>query len=638
MSRLRLSPELILLTLLSAFAVAPLASPGYFFNAHDADHSVFFLVEFDAAIRDGALWPRWGPDHALGYGYPLWLLYAPLAYYVAEVFVLLGVGYTAAVKITWALATLAGGWGVYALLRHWFGREPTGRAAALIGGLVYVYAPYHLLNVYVRAAFAEYAALAWFPWVILAFDRLIEADAAPRSAARWEGKATVAVLSFAGLLLTHTAAILLFTPLLAGYCLFAILRRGVLTSRQAADQPIADAEDLQQTLAFLGLRSSAPRVRQELWRTVWRTALAGLLAVGVAAIFLLPMLLEQRYIVQSQWVHGTYGYRLHFVYPNQWLDPFWGYGYSDDPNGPADGMSFQLGILAVGLALTALAVGLGRQALRRAVTAFFVLATAATLLMMLPAAQPLWDAIPPLALIQFPWRLLGIASLGLAVLAGAAVASVLAPEGMDTAQAATQQPVAYLLAAAVALASFAFTVPEYTDITPVEESPLSIIRFETEYPDMVGITAFSQAVPADSPLVAQYWAGQPLQKAAILRGEGQAQTLRVGGASVTAQVNARTPVTVLFYTYDFPGWRATVDGRPVPHRTEPPYGLIALEVPAGQHVVAIRHGTTPVRTAGTLISGLSLAATAALALRGRRKAAPPEVGTASRAANPPLLP
>ncbi|MDW8316758.1 MAG: hypothetical protein RMN53_02780 [Anaerolineae bacterium] len=630
MSRLRLSRELILLTLLSAFAVAPLASPGYFFNAHDADHSVFFLVEFDAAIRDGALWPRWGPDHALGYGYPLWLVYAPLAYYVAEAFVLLGVGYTAAVKITWALATLAGGWGTYALLRHWFGRRPVGRAAALVGGLVYVYAPYHLLNLYVRAAFAEYAALAWFPWVILAFDRLVQADAAPNSPERWEGKAAGAALAYAGLLLTHTATILLFTPLLAAYLLFAILRRGVLTGRQAFDQPVQDAEDLQHTLTVLGLQSSAPRVRQELWRTVWRTALAGLLGIGVAAIFLLPMLLEQRYIVQSQWVQGTYGYRLHFVYPNQWLDPAWGYGYSDDPDGPNDGMSFQLGIVAVGLALTAAAAGLRRQAPRREITAFFLAVTAGALLMMLPAAQPVWDALAPLALVQFPWRLLGIASFGLAILAGAGVAAVLALEAVSPGETSAQQPVAYLVAVAVALASFFFTVPEYTDITPVEESPLSIIRFETEHPDMVGITAFSQAVPTDSPLVAQYWAGQPLQKAAILRGQGQVQTLRVGGASVTAQVDAATPVTVLFYTYHFPGWRATVDGQPVPHRPEPPYGLIALEVPAGQHLVTIRHGATPVRTAGALISAGSLAAVLGTVLRGRRRSRRSAVGSSAQ--------
>ena len=586
--------ELILLFLLSAFALAPLASPGYFFDAHDAKHSVFFLVEFDQALRDGVLWPRWGPDFALGYGYPLWLLYAPLAYYVAEGFHLLGLGFTAAVKATWALGFLFGGWGMFLLLRRWFGRGPAGRAAALVGGLLYVYAPYHLLNIYVRAAFAEFSAMAWFPWVLLAFDRLVSPSShAAQSPAEGEGarswrSVAVAALAYAGLLLTHTGSIVIFTPLLMAYLLFALLRLALAERRPWG----------------------------EVGRAALRAAAGGLLAVGLAMIFLLPMLLEQRFIAQEQWVQGSYGYRGHFVYLSQWLDPFWGYGYSDDPAGPNDGLSFQLGIAGVVLALTAAVVGLRRSSPQRGVTAFFLAATLISLAAMLPLAQPLWDAVGPAALIQFPWRLLGIASLGVAILGGAAVASLLwepfladRPSSQSAEAAAggnAQAPAAAVLGLAVALASLSFTPPQYTDIQPSDESELAIILFETTYRDMVGMTAATEQAFTDTPLVAQYLAGQPLEKATLLSGSGVIRTSRVGGASVTAQVDVDGPATVLFYTYDFPGWRATVNGQPVAHRAEPPYALIAVDVPAGQHEVAIRHGTTPVRTAGALISALSL--------------------------------
>ncbi|HNS02331.1 MAG TPA: hypothetical protein PKM78_08120 [Anaerolineae bacterium] len=575
--------ELILLFVLSAFVLAPLTSPGYFFDAHDADHSVFFLVEFDKAIRDGALWPRWGPDHALGYGYPLWLLYAPLAYYVAEGFHLLGLGFTAAVKGAWALGLLFGGWGMFLLLRRWFGRGPAGRAAALVGGLLYVYAPYHLLNITVRAAFAEFSALAWFPWVLLAFDRTVSPGDADRP---WRAVA-LAALAYGGLLLTHPGTILLFTPLLLVWLLFAWLRRGLLEGWPWA----------------------------ELGRCALRVAAGGLLAVGLAAIFLLPMLLEQRYILQEQWVQGSYGYRGHFVYLSQLLDPFWGYGFSDDLTGPNDGLSFQLGIVGVVLALTAAVVGLRRGRPQRGVTGFFLAATLASLAMMLPLAQPLWDAVGPAALIQFPWRLLGIASLGLAILGGAAVASLLWPVAdapNTTVVHNTQAPGATILALTAVLASLAFTLPQYTDIEPIDESALSIIRFETTYPEMIGRTVFTEEPFTDTPLVAQYLAGQPLEKVVTLAGDAEVSDIDVRGASVRAQVDAAGPATVLFRTYDFPGWRATIDGQRVPHRTQPPYGLIALDVPAGQHQVAIRHGTTPVRTAGALISALSLAAAAVL--------------------------
>ncbi len=599
--------ELILLFVLSAFALAPLASPGYFFGAHDADHSVFFLVEFDKALRDGALWPRWGPDHALGFGYPLWLVYAPLAYYVAEGFHLLGLGFTAAVKAGWGLGFLLGGWGMFLLLRRWFGRGPAGRAAALVGGLLYVYAPYHLLNIYVRAAYAEFSALAWFPWVLLAFDAVASpsprpspsegegASPSPRPSpsegegARRRRAIALAALAYGGLLLTHTGSILIFTPLLLAYLSFALLRRGWLE---------------QWPWTALG-------------RTTLRLAAGGLLAVGIAAIFLLPLLLEQRFIVQDQWVQGSYGYRGHFVYLSQWLDPFWGYGYSDDPTGPNDGLSFQLGIAGVVLALTAAVIGLRRGSPQRGLTGFFLAATFISLAAMLPLAVPLWDAVGPAALIQFPWRLLGIASLGLSVLAGAAVATLL---WAGPAASIAQAPAAAILALAVVLASLPFTLPQVTDITPIDESELSIIRFETTYPDMIGRTVNTEETFTDTPLVAQYLAGEPLQKAVALAGDARIDEIEVGGASVTAKVDASEPATVLFYTYDFPGWRATIDGQRVQHRTEPPYGLIAVEVPAGRHEVAIRHGTTPARSAGALISLLNLVIVAVLFFLPARKA------------------
>ena len=63
--------DLVLVGAISIFAWGALLAPGYFLKAHDAPHSVFFLLEFDKAFRDGAWYPRWGIDFALGYGYPL---------------------------------------------------------------------------------------------------------------------------------------------------------------------------------------------------------------------------------------------------------------------------------------------------------------------------------------------------------------------------------------------------------------------------------------------------------------------------------------------------------------------------------------------------------------------------------------
>ncbi len=550
--------RLALLLGLSVFAWAALLAPGYFTHAHDAHHSVFFLVQFDQNIRDGILWPRWGADHALGYGYPLWLLYAPLAYYVAEAFHLIGLGFTSAVKATWIVFTLWGMFGMYALARRWWGRHQWGPE---IAALVYAYVPYHLVDMYVRASLAEYAAMSWFPWVVLAFDRLLD-----EGSARSVG---LAALALGALMLTHSGTIVVFTPFLAVWVAFR--------------------------LALLWRDSGFP-ARETLLALV-----AGVLAMALAAIFLVPMVVEKRYIVEAQWVHGTYNYRMQFVYPFQLLDPRWGFGYSVP--GPKDGMPFQLGLVPLFLSLAACCLAAFRRFPRRREVVFAAVVMAVTIFLMLPISLPVWDAFPPAALIQFPWRLLMITAFLMAVMAGALAPAL---DGLGEAGA--------LLAALVVVGSLAYVTPQLTPVSAVDESTSGPTAFETKYPDMIGITAWTKKAPKDSPMVGYYMGKGPLVKAHILKGSGSVKLLHHGGADDRVEVKAESPVTLQFYTYYFPGWKATVDGTPTPIRPEGDLGLITLDVPPGDHVVRIRMGTmsTPARRVGTVVSLVTLALTLAM--------------------------
>ncbi len=193
--------NIFLILALSIFAWGPLLTPVYFLKAHDAAHSVFFLTEFHQGIQDGYLYPRWGPDHGLGYGYPTFIFYAPLAYYVAEVFHLLGAGPTAAVKITYALAFILSGLTMYAFVKRLW-----GPGAGLVSAVVYTYVPYRLVDIYVRSAFTEFCAFVFFPLILLFFLELVETGQLRYLA--------LAGLAYAGLILTHIVTAFLFTPLL----------------------------------------------------------------------------------------------------------------------------------------------------------------------------------------------------------------------------------------------------------------------------------------------------------------------------------------------------------------------------------------------------------------------------------------
>ncbi len=118
-----------------------------------------------------------------------------------------------------------------------------------------------------------------------------------------------------------------------------------------------------------------------------------------------------------------------------------------------------------------------------------------------------------------------------------------------------------------------------------------------------------------TPLVPQYLAGEPLTKAHVLTGTAAVEMVRHGGSSDEIVVRAETPATIEFYTYYFPGWKAKVDGRPTPIRPSGTFGLIALDVPAGEHRVSLRFGDTPIRVAGYVVSLICLLLTGALLAR-----------------------
>ena len=189
----------------SIFAWSPLLTPAYFFHAHDAPHSVFFLVEFDQTLRDGYVWPRWSPDFAFGYGYPLFNIYSPLAFYAAEILHLLGFSFVAAVKAMYVLATIGGGLAMYGLLARrllW----PRGRRA---GGRRLHAGPLSPAGIYVRSSYSEFVALALLPLVLWAFAELIAAPSLRRVA--------LAGLVYGILALTHHTSLFTFTPFLVIY-------------------------------------------------------------------------------------------------------------------------------------------------------------------------------------------------------------------------------------------------------------------------------------------------------------------------------------------------------------------------------------------------------------------------------------
>jgi hypothetical protein len=83
-------------------------------------------------------------------------------------------------------------------------------------------------------------------------------------------------------------------------------------------------------------------------------------------------------------------------------------------------------------------------------------------------------------------------------------------------------------------------------------------------------------------------------------------------------IEAEAAFTFVLHQFYFPGWAATVDGRPVPVGIQEPNGLLRLEVPAGQHGVEVWYAGTPIQRAADGLALAGLAICAGLIVRGRR--------------------
>lgn len=578
----RVDPYLILLLLFSLFAIAPLFQPGYFWGAHDARHSVYFLFEFDRSIQDGVWYPRWSPDFAFGYGYPFFNIYGPLAFYLGEAFHLLGLEFVSAVKAVFALSLLFSGVTMFLFVRRFMGPR-----AGLLAGLVYIYIPYHIVDVYVRASLAESLALAFLPLNLWLF---YETVASPRLAA-----VLGAGLSYAGLMLTHNGLTLLFSPLLGIYLIFLLLSRA-LAGRER------------------GLSGDLPGLVRGLVRSSLLPILSLLLGLGLSAIFWLPMALEFRYVRLDQWMGGYYGYRDHFVYLFQLFSSFWGYGLSEP--GLEDGLPFQLGAIPLVFGFLSLVAlrRVERGELRRLLL-FFQATTVVIIFLMLPASIPLWEVLRLVTFAQFPWRLLTLAIVALSFLAGSIlVGADSSPQGVS--------PLAVVaLAALVILGSYAYLMPQIVEPAEGPVSLQGLMEFQRSAGEMTGSTTWVHEIPIWSPMAQHIVTHDKPLITKVDFGSLPAKrkekiivvTEELGTTFEKVVFRARKEGRITFNTFYYPGWHAylleseegpIVRELPiVPHGT---LGKITVTVPEGDHYLLLRFEDTPVRVVGKYVTALSV--------------------------------
>jgi len=393
---------IILVLLLSFWAIRPFLTPG-FFPMHD-DTQVARVFEMGKMLKDGMFPVRWVPDLGYGYGYPIFNFYAPLAYYVGGLFTLLGFDALIATKIMMGIGILLSGIFMYLLAREFW-----GELGGIISGLFYVYAPYHALDIYVRGDVAEFWAYAFIPLTFLGFYKVykaLEADSyldaesskfkSQKSKAQFKIQkfGIIGALGYAGIILSHNLSALMITPfLLASFLILIIYSK------------------------------KETRILTTLYLILYT-----LLGLMLSAFYWLPALLEMKYTNVLSQIGGGADFRDHFACLNQLWESNWGFGGSA-PGCTLDGMSFVIGklhIVVPFVVLVLVLISLIRNKYynfnKNYIVAFLSLAGfALSTFFTLEISRFVWETFPSMAFFQYPWRFLLLTSFFGSLVSGAAI-------------------------------------------------------------------------------------------------------------------------------------------------------------------------------------------------------------------------
>jgi hypothetical protein len=577
---------LVCALLLALIAAAPLWSQPGLLNTRgggDSPFLLFRLYELSESLRVGVFPVRWMPDAAYGYGFPFFNYYAALPYYFAALLRLAGFSLVAALKAVQAAGFVLAAAGMYAWARRALGSAPAAWAASA----AYTFAPFHLVNVYVRGdSLSEFYAFAWYPLILLALDRVIERPAPGRAALPAAGSATALALAYGALLMTHNVSALIFTPFVALYAVVLLLRA----------------------------RAS--------WRAWAVAAGAGLLGAALAAWVWAPALGEGAFVQLEVQTTGYFNYAQHFraldlVQPG----PVFQYGTGSRPTPFAMGLVQAL-LASVGALALAWRAWRARDAHAALALAGLLLAT----LMITPLARPLYERVPLLAFVQFPWRFLSVQAL-FASLAVGGLLVYAKTQGSNDAKPATL-PAAFAasppwrdIIAAVVLVLF-LAIPQlialpldFLAVSDADVTPERLQQYEL-FTGNIGTTIRAEYLPravvprpyTSGALV--YGAPDP---ARVIAGRAQAGRLARRPDAQSWAVQAESPgATVAFPVLYFPGWEASIDGQPAPVRALDGLGWITLDVPEGTHDVTLQLARTPLRAAAEAVSAVALVLVAGL--------------------------
>jgi hypothetical protein len=296
----------------------------------------------------------------------------------------------------------------------------------------------------------------------------------------------------------------------------------------------------------------------------------------LSAFFWIPAILEKNLILLSKIPIADRS--LYFVKPLQLIIPQWGYGTPTGPNP----FGYQIGIAQLIIFLLALILSLVniKKTKDAGIALFFVIVTILLSCLFFSQSGFIWKVTPLLSEINYPWTMLAMIMFLVSFIAG---------------YFASLGKIFTIISLIIAILSIGL-------ILPFAKPQYVVNRGDGYY-------STNQATTTSSNELMPLWVKQlPLEswKDKVELASGSVSNISSNSKRISFDVSLPKAETVRINTIYYPGWEVKIDGAQTKINYNNQFGVMEVNVNAGQHFIKGEFGETPLRLLSDLISLFSV--------------------------------
>ena len=538
-------------------------------NGPDLASHLRFAQAFDESLRQGNFYPAWQHLSNGGYGDGSFRIYSPLTYYVLSAVRFFAADWMLSFKFLFVVLALAGAYSVFIWLRAW-----ATQTQALIGALVYSWAPFRLNEQYQAAMLSQFAGAALFALLLGVTERLAGEVVSRR---RVLGMQALFAILFAALIFTHVPLAMMAVLTIP---LYAVLR--------------FDKSFRVRRLIDLGV--------------------AGALGILLSGFYWVNLVRELPLLKGATIQPGQrFDYRANFAFSTSGHDPLAWYVNLIFV------VTLALLIPAALFLFSSVRLGSSHRSIRAAVSVALF-----TFFMATPLSSPLWRVIPKLSSMELPWRWLSASSILASGLAGVALPllwkefqkareeNINGEAGKSNKVFRSRLRLTLALGAVVIALVFSWSYPirnalflDRDSFDAMVQQSRSSASLEEWLPRWTTLEAVTRL---EKEKVQEVSAGGRLLSIQSWQSENRKFTVGEG-----EKTDAR--LRTLFYPY----WQLrTTGGNILPTRPDAD-GILLAEIPAGRQTIEMSFVRPPHQTIASVLSILGAFGLAAVALLAWRK-------------------